>query len=194
MYRLGGHWVWLPPHTSTSLSAWHTLVKAGTPPLLQWVTTPHRGALSWHRQYCLSLEMGKYPDSGDNGIQTPSLDRSVNYSDRVKSLWFPVLSIDFKISWCSCSSGMEWHSPVEVSGIILLGFFIPTWGSGVSLQAFGSTTANCIMDNASTRTSTFGFEGKGQPESLDTFLSATRQPTPGKLLPVRLPLSFAFSK
>lgn len=120
--------------------------------------------------------------------------RSVNYSDSIKSLWFPSLSSDSKVSWCSCSSGMEWHSPIEVSGIILPGFFIPTWGSGVLLRAFGSTTANCIMDNASTRMSIFGFEGKGQPASLDTFLSATRQSMPGKLLAVRLPLSFAFSK
>lgn len=144
----------------------------------------HSSAYPWELVNILALEK-----------MTSSLPlRSVNYSDRIKSSWFPSLSSDSKVSWCSCSSGMERHSPVEVSGIILLGFFIPTWGSGVPLQAFGSTTDNCIMDNANTRMSIFGFEGKGQPASLDTFLSATRQSMPGKLLPVRLPLSFAFSK
>lgn len=166
----------------------------GTP---WWKQGHHPSYSGWQHHavgHCPDTDSTAYPWKWVNILTLETMAsshplRSVNYSDRVKSLWFPVLSSDSKISWCSCSSGMEWHSPVEVSGIILLGFFIPTWGSGVSLQAFGSTTANCIMDNASTRTSTFGFEGKGQPASLDTFLSATRQSTPGKLLPVRLPLS-----
>lgn len=85
-YTLSGHWVWLPPPDNTSVSAWHTLVKAERPhpavgdnirPLCTCPDTDST-AYPWKLVSILAL-----------GTMTSSIPlRSANCSGRIKSSWF----------------------------------------------------------------------------------------------------------
>lgn len=128
--------------------------------------------------------------------------RSVKYLDRIKSSWFSSLSSYPKMPWCRCSFGIKWHSSVEVSGVILLFVFVSSWGSGVLNASLwdhycqphdgqGWHKYECIW-LWSKRVNSCPI--CTPPASLATFPTAAGQSMPRKLLSVRLPLSFAFSR